>query len=182
MSETDTFYIDRCLDGHPNDFRFLVKRYQGALTGHLVGKLGNRDQAEEVAQETLVRAFFKIGSLSKRDCFFAWLLGISDRVAKEFLRKEQVRWQRERVRTMVQETPGCEMSLDYHLEEAITRLPDRVREVVLLRYYSQMSCKEIAERLTMPIGTVTKTLSRAYGQLRRMLSDSQSQNESEVTL
>ena len=52
MSDTDKYYIERCLDGHPDDFRYLVRRYQGVLLAHLVGKLGNRDSAEEVAQET----------------------------------------------------------------------------------------------------------------------------------
>jgi len=49
MTETDTFYIGRCMNGHPDDFRFLVERYQGALLGHLMSQLRNRDHAEEAA-------------------------------------------------------------------------------------------------------------------------------------
>ena len=78
MLKTDTFYIDRCLDGHPDDFRFLVQRYQGALIGHLVSKLGSLDSAEEAAQESFVRAYFKVNTLKKPESFFAWLLGIGD--------------------------------------------------------------------------------------------------------
>lgn len=181
MSETDTFYIHRCLDGHPDDYRFLVKRYQGALLGHLVGKIGNQDLAEEVAQESFVRAYFKIDTLRQPESYFAWLLGISNRVVKEFLRKEQVRKQRDVVRSTVEQTPRPSLSQDYGLEAAIGRLPGKYREVVLLRYYSQMPCKQIAEQLKLPIGTVTKTLSRAYTQLREMLTVSESLNESEVS-
>ena len=58
---------------------------------------------------------------------------------------------------------------DYELEKAIARLPDSYREVVLLRFYANLSCSQIAENLEMPIGTVTKQLSRAYAKLRQLL-------------
>ena len=181
MLETDTFYIEQCLDGHPDDFRFLVKRYQGALMGHLTGKLGNRDHAEEAAQESFVRAYFNVGKLKKPESFFAWLLGISNRVAQEFQRKEQVRQQREVIRSSLEQSRAPQFSQDYGLENAIADLPEKYRQVILLRYYSQMSCKEIAEQLQQPLGTVTKTLSRAYALLRQKLQE-QAQAENEVQL
>jgi RNA polymerase sigma-70 factor, ECF subfamily len=58
---------------------------------------------------------------------------------------------------------------DYALEDAIAALPENYRQVILLRYYEQLSCQEVASRLAMPLGTVTKTLSRAYALLRRDL-------------
>jgi len=48
-------------------------------------------------------------------------------------------------------------------------LPENHRQVILLRYYEGLSCQEVATRLAMPLGTVTKTLSRAYVQLRHEL-------------
>lgn len=59
----DSYYVERCLDGHPDDFRHLVRRYQPILLAHLAGKLGSRDRAEEAAQETLVRAYFNMSRL-----------------------------------------------------------------------------------------------------------------------
>ena len=61
--EKDGYYVERCLDGHPDDFRHLVRRYQPVLMAHLAGKLGSADRAEEAAQETLVRAYFKMDTL-----------------------------------------------------------------------------------------------------------------------
>jgi len=165
MSETDKYYIERCLDGHPDDFRFVVRRYQAVLLAHLAGKLGDKDRAEEAAQETLVRAYFNMAKLKKPDSFFSWLLGIADRVAKEQLRR-----QREIVRAFSEESGGAELSQDYALETAIAELPEAYRQVILLRYYGQHSCNDIAERLSMPLGTVTKTLSRAYAMLRQSLN------------
>jgi len=170
MAETDKYYIERCLDGHPDDFRFVVRRYQAVLLAHLAGKLGDKDRAEEAAQETLVRAYFNMAKLKKPDSFFSWLLGIADRVAKEHQRKEQLRRQQEVVRAFSEETGGAELSQDYALETAVAELPEAYRQVILLRYYGQLSCNDIAERLTMPLGTVTKTLSRAYAMLRQSLN------------
>ena len=176
MSETDKYYVERCLDGHPDDFRFVVRRYQAVLLAHLAGKLGSKDRAEEAAQETLVRAYFNMAKLKKPDSFFSWLLGIADRVAKEHQRKDQLRRQKEIVRSFSKESPGTELSQDYALETAIAELPEAYRQVILLRYYGQHPCNKIAERLSMPLGTVTKTLSRAYAMLRQSLNQ-QAQTE-----
>ncbi len=169
MSETDKFYIERCLDGHPDDFRYLVRRYQAVLLANLAGKLGSRDRADEAAQEAFVRAYFNMSKLKKQEAFFSWLLGIADRVAKEQQRKEQLQNRREIVRSFSEESSGMELSEDYALEAAIAELPEAYRKVVLLRYYGEHSCNQIAERLDMPLGTVTKTLSRAYAMLRNSL-------------
>ena len=177
MSENDKFYVERCLDGHPDDFRYLVRRYQGVLLANLAGKLGSRDRAEEAAQEALVRAYFNMGKLRKPDSFFSWLLGIADNVAKEHERKEQIQRQREIVRSSLQESTGTELSQDYALESAIAELPEAYGKVILLRYYGGHSCGQIAEQLDMPLGTVTKTLSRAYAMLRESL---QQQKQAEV--
>jgi len=177
MSENDKFYVERCLDGHPDDYRYLVRRYQGVLLANMAGKLGDRDRAEEAAQEALIRAYFNMGKLRKPDSFFSWLLGIADNVAKEHQRKEQIQRRREIVRSSLQESSGTELSQDYALESAIAELPEAYRQVILLRYYGGHSCGQIAEQLDMPLGTVTKTLSRAYAMLRESL---QQQKQAEV--
>jgi len=169
MTETDQFYVERCLDGHPDDFRHLVRRYQPLLLAHLAGKLGHRDSAEEAAQETFVRAYFNMDKLKKPGLFLPWLLGIADNVAKEQQRRECIRRKRESVRAFCEEAPQPELSQDYALESAIAALPEAYRTVILLRYYGGLSCSGIAEKLDTPLGTVTKTLSRAYALLRDTL-------------
>jgi RNA polymerase sigma factor (sigma-70 family) len=167
--ETDGHYVERCLDGHPDDFRHLVRRYQPVLLAHLAGKLGSRDSAEEAAQETFVRAYFRMDTLKESDKFLSWLLGIGDRVVKEQRRKERIRRQREVVRRFSEEAPAPELSQGCGLEAVVAGLPEPYRQVILLRYYAQLSCAQIAERLNTPLGTVTKTLSRAYVLLRESL-------------
>ena len=169
MSRADRDNVVACWNGHPEAFRQLVVRYQAVLLSYLSGRFGNRDQAEEAAQETLVRAFFALRRLRKPDSFFSWLLGIANRVANEQVRTEQRH--RDIARLMPQPTAGSEHSPDYALERAVAELPETYREVVLLRYYGRCSCAEVAEQLGIPLGTVTKQLSRAYAMLRQSLSE-----------
>ncbi|MHC4156565.1 MAG: RNA polymerase sigma factor [Planctomycetota bacterium] len=122
-----------------------------------------------------MRAYFGLEKLKKQESFFSWLLGIANRVAKEQQRSEQRRVQMAEV--LSEEVPQVELSQDYGLERAVAALPPPYRELVLLRYYGGCSCSEVAEQLGMPLGTVTKNLSRAYAALRDSL---QRQNEREV--
>ena len=167
MVPTDSELIEFCLDGRPEAFGRLVERYRSCLLCHLSGLMGDRDQAEEAAQETFVRSYFALSALRKRESFCSWLLSIADRVAKE---QERAKRRHSAISdgflaTSNDPTP----SQDYPLERAIARLGKVYREVILLRYYSQMSCAEVAEQLGIPLGTVTKRLSRAYLMLRQSL-------------
>ena len=175
--ENDRYYVARCLDGHPDDFRHLARRYQPVLLAHLAGKLANREKAEEAAQETLVRAYFRMDTLREPLKFFSWLLGIADRVAKEQQRDDMVRRQRESVQEISEQAPQPELSCDYGLETAVAGLPEPYRQVILLRYYGDLTCAQIAQQLDSPLGTVTKTLSRAYALLRESLEQGQETNE-----
>jgi len=168
MDLTDKNYVERCRDGRPDDYSLLVGRYQKPLFSFLASRMGNFSQAEEAAQESFVRAFRSLAKLRKPESFYSWLLGIAGRVAKEQYRTELHRKQeREAVETMMASANDHET--DYPLEEAIAVLPENHRQVILLRYYEGLSCQEIATRLNQPLGTVTKTLSRAYLLLRQEL-------------
>src|SRR4051794_4779342 len=91
MNVADKEYVESCRDGHPDDFRLLVDRYQKPLFSFLAGRIRDHAQAEEAAQESFVRAFLSLKKLRKPESFYSWLLGIADRVAKEQFRWEQRR-------------------------------------------------------------------------------------------
>lgn len=165
MAENDQYYIEQCLNGHPDEFRGLVRRYQAVLSAYLAGKL-NRSSAEEAAQETFVRAYFGLSKLKKRESFYSWLLGIASRVAKEQLRNTKQYVDMD----CLEQQPSKERKADVELEKAIAELPDSYREIVFLRFYANQSCSQIAEQLNVPIGTITKQLSRAYAKLRQLLN------------
>ncbi len=176
MTQSDTEYIKQCLNGHADQYRFLVQRYQTVVMAFLTGRLRDPHRAEEAAQETFVRAYFSLDKLQKPGSFYPWMMGIADRVAKEELRRQFK--QNEVARLTSEKLPTAEFSENYRLEQAIARLPDSFREIVLLRYYSGLNCSQVAEKLNKPLGTVTKMLSRAYGMLREIL---ESRSDTEVS-
>ena len=165
---TDGEYVRSSRNGSPEDFRLLVQRYQRPLYAYLAGRLGSALEAEEAAQESFVRAFLSLKKLRQPESFYAWLLGIAARVLKEQFRELARREQVQAVEESLG-APQPENAPEYPLEEAIAVLPESYRQVILLRYYEGLSCQEVGNRLGMPLGTVTKTLSRAYALLREEL-------------
>ena len=95
VDPTDGECVQRSRDGSSEDFRLLVQRYQRPLFAYLAGRLGGQLEAEEIAQESFVRAFLSLKKLRQPDSFYAWLLGIAGRVLKENFRALQKR-ERER--------------------------------------------------------------------------------------
>lgn len=142
---------------------------------YLTSRLGDREAAAEAAQESFVRAYFQLDTLRKGDAFFAWLMGIAQRVMLEsFRREKRVKSLSEAAEPIAPATDdGVEN--DSELAEAVGRLPDIYREVTVLRYFGGLSCVEVSQRLGVPLGTVTKRLSRAYGLLREALASADGQ-------
>jgi RNA polymerase sigma-70 factor, ECF subfamily len=169
MTESDRYYIERCLDGHTDDYRYLVQRYKSILIAGLTGRLGNRDSGEEAAQETFVRAYFNIAKLKKPDSFIAWLWGIADRVAKEHGRVKKNMLRQKDISSVPEMAAVSEQEPDLGIRRAIAALPYPYREIILLRFYGEKSCNQIAEQLEITLSTVTKRLSRAYALLRQSL-------------
>jgi len=166
----DAECVRQCLNGHPEAFRHLVGRYQDPLVRYLSGRLGNEDQAVEAAQEAMVRAYFALKKIRKPEAFYSWLLGIADRVAKETHRHNQ------RQRQMAADHDVAQQQEDRPLRpvrQAVAELPDVYRQVILLRDYGGLSCVQISREQGVPIGTVTKRLSRAYALLREALREPQ---------
>jgi RNA polymerase sigma-70 factor (ECF subfamily) len=111
-----------------------------------------------------------LNTLKKGDAFFSWLLGISQRVMLESFRRH--RRERRLPETVDPVDPATDAATDgdSELAEAVARLPEVYREVTILRYFGGLSCAEVSQRLGVPLGTVTKRLSRAYGLLREALA------------
>jgi len=169
MRFEDETCVHQCLDGHPEEFRALVDRYQNILLTFLSGRMGGVERAEEATQETFVRAYLHLAELRDPKAFFPWLLGIAGRVALEEERKA-----RKASPAAGRDFPASEAGLpggqDLELRGAGAALPDAIRGAVLLRFYGGLSCREAAERLNLTLGSMTKRLSRAYAMLRDCLN------------
>ena len=176
-SRTDSECVELCLDGHPEAFGELVERYRPALWSYVHGMVGNAEQTEETVQEAFVRAYFSLQNLRKQEAFYSWLFGIAGNVLREERRAKS-----RREKLSPRGFPGRDQkapSYDDELQLAVVRLSPPYRDAILLHYYSGLSCAEVAERMGLSVGTVTKNLSRAYAMLRTTMKSESASGRSE---
>lgn len=115
-----------------------------------------------------MRAWQGLGRLEDERSFGSWLLSIAGFVCQEWIRRKQAA---QRLRGELAEAVETrrEDSPDVPLAEAVAALAPEVQQLLALRHDRGLTCEEIARELGRPLGTVTKTLSRAYAQLRERL-------------
>ena len=150
-------------------FDTLVDRYSRAVLSRQFAWTKDVFAAEDLAQETFLRAWQGLGRLKDPKAFGSWLLSISGFVGQEWLRRKR---SDQRVRAAlgpVSDPSPRENEPDLPLARALADLAPEVQQLLALRHDRGLSCEEIAKELGRPLGTVTKTLSRAYLELRGRL-------------
>jgi RNA polymerase sigma-70 factor (ECF subfamily) len=137
--------------------------------------LRQREDAEDVAQEALIKAHRSFRKLRNRDRFRAWLVRITWRMAIDRRRSNQRRVAREIIHAREQplttppdETGGRERITA--LWRAIDALPERLRVVIVLANIQEHDLEDVATLLRLPLGTVKSRLFSARAKLREMLS------------
>jgi len=138
------------------------------------GVLRNDADAEDVAQEALLRAFQKFAHLRDRARFRAWIVRISFRLALDRIRSVRRRgvreaaWLREHERTQ-SALPDVSREFQQHLERAMDELPEKLRLALLLSAMQGHTFEEVAALLALPIGTVKSRVFFAKKQLAEKL-------------
>jgi len=168
--QSDAELVKAAIQGHREAFAELVKRYERMVYAVALDILRNAHAAQDTAQDAFVAAYQKLRGLRKPAAFGSWLLKIA--------RHQAIRRLRLRVKTLpldearLATTANCDGQFDVDsrgLLAAVTKLPAHQRQVVMLRYFSGHSVREIAEITARPIGTITVQLSRARKSLRKRL-------------
>ena len=178
MPATDVELVRGALDGAESAFREIVLRYQRPVYGLIVRMVRDQARAEELAQDTFVKAFRALHTYDVRRKFSAWLLTIAHHVAIDELRKgglttrsldeKTQEGQRVDFADVKSPTPAAiaeRVALATALQTAIARLRPEYREVVTLRYERELDYDEIAEITGLPMGTVKSSLHRARREL-----------------
>jgi len=137
--------------------------------------VGNTADAEDVSQDAFIRAYVKFGSLKEPQRFRAWVCRIARRVALNRIRSDiRFRKREENIydATAVVDVEAAaeEREFQRRLREAIDRLPQRLREVVLLCGIEELEPSAVAAVLGIPAGTVRSRLHEGRKQLLRMMS------------
>ncbi len=179
MPATDVELVRGALDGVESAFREIVSRYQRPVYGLILRMLRDAGRAEELAQDTFVKAFRALHTYDAQRKFSAWLLTIAHHVAIDELRKgtlvteplEAATPDGERTREFADKRAATPADLAERaqlakvLQQAIGRLRPEYREVVTLRYERDLDYDEIVEITGLPMGTVKSSLHRARKEL-----------------
>src|SRR5512139_2224756 len=164
--------------GHTSDVAPLVKRHHSPLLGFLYRLTGgDRPLAEDLTQETFLRALRSIQQYQNSRPFKPWLYAIAVNVARDHFKRAETRHAVTLTDDELLALPAP-IELDDAIEldrprliAAIMALPVQQRETLILRYDQDLSLAEIAAVLSIPIGTVKSRLSLGLRQLRLWLKD-----------
>ncbi len=155
----------------------LFREYHAPLVRYLTRRLGDRDWAEEVAQETFLRALRQRDLSNER----AWLFTVATNLVRDAARQESRRRRHlellraEEAGRMVESPDSAMVRAEERAQarRALEQLPERDREALLMREEG-LNYEEIAEALGLSVGSVGTTLARARRRLVEMFEESDS--------
>jgi RNA polymerase sigma-70 factor (ECF subfamily) len=158
------------LDGDEQAFRTLYRRHTPRLYQFALRVLAGREQdAEDVVQETWIRATEKLGQFRWESNLGTWLTGIALNLCRMLFRRQDEKWLeiREDLEPLIHE-PQEHERID--LEDALTRLPSGYRTVLLLHDVEGFTHQQIGNQLEVSVNTSKSQLFHARRALRRMLT------------
>jgi RNA polymerase sigma factor (sigma-70 family) len=172
--QTDAELVNAVLDGEKQAFAVLVKRYERPVRAVALDVMGDYHSASDISQEAFVKAYEQLAGLRKPEAFGAWLMKIAHRCALDSARQKLKESRLEMKAASLIENPDGQLDEDkQRLLAAVVKLPKSEKQVIMLRYLSDNSVKNVANILGRSVGTVTKQLSRAHKRLQKILERSE---------
>lgn len=158
-------------------FERIVSEFEKPLWNYLIRLAGNRDDAEDLIQETFVKVYKHIKTIDPKKNLKSWIYTIATNTAYDHLRKrkrESLVTLDEDYETNLENIAYYSVSVEKNIENgdvlsAINRLDVLYKSPVLLYYKDGFSYEEISEMLSIPINTLKTRLSRAKKQLATLL-------------
>jgi RNA polymerase sigma factor (sigma-70 family) len=185
----DLKLIDAAMKGSQNAYAELMDRYRDTIFFMLLKMVKNRNDAEDLTIEAFGKAFKNIHQYTPNYAFSTWLFKIASNNCIDFLRKKK------NITISIDgqtDSEGNEMTLPIPsdeldpeedlikkqkaklLRQVVDQLKPRYKELVILRYFDELSYEEIAERHHLPLGTVKAQLFRARELLLNVMKHTQS--------
>jgi RNA polymerase sigma-70 factor (ECF subfamily) len=175
--------VELTRNGHPDAYDELVARYQNTVRSRAFSVLTDYQAAEDVAQESFIKAYSALGTLAEPDRFGGWLLTIVQHTALDLLRSRKDNPSLENMREQGFEAPRPTRGLqlekiadreeEARVLEALADLRDDYREIIVLKHVEKLSYKTIADRLGMTVSSVGEKLSRVRGLLKQRIEKKQ---------
>lgn len=164
---SDESLVTCCWQGDKNAYASLVKRYYRIVFAVCLGVLGNVHNAEDIAQDAMLRGFLKIQQLRNGGKFETWILRIAKNLCFDFARRQK------RIKPLsdqVKKSPG-EHSENLDLQQSIRRLPLELREPLVMYYFDGKSTKIIGEKLGISPSGICRKIRKARKELHILLSE-----------
>ncbi len=163
----DEALVEAAQNGHLESFGILYERYHSAMVALAYSVLGDKDLADDAAQETFATACQQLDSLKHRDKFAGWLASICRNTARNILRSKR--------KTEAGELQKCteNENIEVHrrdlIREAVWKLRSADRELIVMRYYDGFSQAQISKVLNISPSAVNGRLVRAKRKIARYL-------------
>lgn len=161
--------VQQCLSGDADSLRLFVSRFQQMVFSLCLQMMRHRQDAEDVTQESLIRAVRHLGTWDQSRAIEPWILGIAANRCRTALGRRNRQ-------PVVSSTDLPEPSVNgrsssegvgEELQRAVAELRDDFRQCFTLFYVQQLSVQEISDLMHVPVGTVKTWLHRA----RKLLAD-----------
>ncbi|WP_397538590.1 sigma-70 family RNA polymerase sigma factor [Rummeliibacillus pycnus] len=168
--------VKKARKGDDTAFEELICLYEDQLYRTAYLYVQNKEDALDVVQETVYKAYLSLAQLKKPHYFKTWLIRILIHNANELLRKKKkvVKFEDtskyETIEESTNQTNQTEQNLD--LKAAIHQLDESYQTAIILYYYHDLSIHQIAWHMNVPEGTVKTYLHRARNSLKKLLEGS----------
>ena len=184
--DIDLLLIKRSKEGDLRAFDLLIIKYQAKIIALAKRWVVDIHIAEDVAQETFIKAFKSLHSFREDSAFYTWLYRIGTNTAKNYVisknrKKENTESELKNeeeyasIEQITEETPEDILlanSLKEVINKALTDLPEEIRTAISLREFEGLSYDEIAKVLSCPVGTVRSRIFRGREELNKVISKS----------
>ncbi|MCY4403072.1 MAG: sigma-70 family RNA polymerase sigma factor [Candidatus Poribacteria bacterium] len=180
MKNNDVDLIHRILDGDDTAFSTLVRNYQKQVHALAWRKIGDFHIAEEITQDTFLKAYQKLATLKKPHRFAGWLYVIATRCCHDWLRKKQIQteslddfdkevFEPEAYSRYVtaQKTKTTVETQRQVVKKLLATLPESERTVITLYYFGEMTCEKMSEFLGVSANTIKSRLRRARNRMKQ---------------
>ncbi len=176
--------IREVLKGDQNAYGEIVELYKDKVFQLCYRMLGNHHEAEDIAQEAFIRAYVNIARFNMELKFSTWIYRIATNLCIDRIRKKKpdfyldaevsgtdglTMYSQVAAETNLPEEDLESIELQEAIQRAISKLPEKYRTVIVLKYIEELSLNEISEILDMPLGTVKTRIHRGRESLRQQL-------------
>jgi len=174
-----------------NAYSEIMKNYRNSVYYTILKMIRNPDDAEDLTMEAFSKAFKNLDKFKKDFTFSTWLFRIATNNTIDFIRKKRL--VTTSIHTSIKDEGGKNIEIDIKdsnlnpnqitikkekillIRKFVDKLPSKYQKLIKLRYFKELSYKEISETTNAPLGTIKAQLFRARNLLREIMKDQKSQ-------